>query len=306
MKFNSAAIVGAGAVGSFYGAKLQQYGLKVQYQTRGGASVLRKEKMRIQSTLGDFVISADAHESTQTMNPADLIMVTVKAQDNIDYYKLICPLVKQNSVILLLQNGLNLDEKLQSLFPDNKVLGAAAFVCLNRISANDIRHLAYGRLDIGYLNQEDEVLAKDIVRLFENAGLDVQYAGCIRAVRWKKLLWNVPFNVLSVLLLKANTKEMIQDDYINHLAIELMKEVQALASADGIVITDEDIYKMIEHTRVMVPYKTSMLLDFEENRPMEVEAILGEPLKTAKKFGISAPRMEVLYAELKFFDTHRR
>jgi 2-dehydropantoate 2-reductase len=306
MKFNTAAIVGAGAVGSFYGAKLQQSGMKVQYQTRGSASVLRKDKMHIQSTLGDFSLSADAYESTQTMDPADLVIVTVKAQDNIDYYTLINPLIKFNSVILLLQNGLNLDERLHELFPNNSVLGAAAFVCLNRISATDIRHFAYGRLDIGYLKLEDESLADDIVKLFRNAGLDVQYAGNIRAVRWKKLLWNVPFNVLSVLLLKANTKEMIEDENINRLAVDLMKEVQAIALADGIVITDDDIYKMIEHTKVMVPYKTSMLLDFEEHRPMEVEAILGEPLKTAKMFSISAPRMEVLYAELKFFDTHRR
>jgi 2-dehydropantoate 2-reductase len=306
MKFFTAAVVGAGAVGSFYGARLQQSGLKVQFQTAGGASVLRRKKMSIRSTLGDFKLSADAHETTQTMDPADLIIITVKALENINYLQLISPLVKQDSIILLLQNGLNLDEKLQEFFPANKVLGAAAFVCLNRFSANDIRHLAYGRIDIGYLKHEDESVAKDIVQLFLNTGLDVHYAGSIRAVRWKKLLWNVPFNVLSVLLLKANTKEMIEDNNINHLAVGLMKEVQTLASADGIVISDDDIRKMIEDTRVMVPYKTSMLLDFEEHRPMEVEAILGEPLKTAQKFGISVPRMEVLYAELKFFDIYRR
>jgi 2-dehydropantoate 2-reductase len=306
MKISNAAIVGAGAVGSFYGAKLQQSGLKLQFQTKSGAPALLKEKMNIQSILGDFSISADAHESTQTMNPADLIVVAVKAQENIDYYKLISPLVRKDSVILLLQNGLNLDEKLQELFPNQKVLGAAAFVCLNRMSATDIRHLAYGKLDIGYLSREDEPAAKNVVSLFANAGLDVNYAGYIRTVRWKKLLWNVPFNVLSVLLQKANTKEMIEDSGICDMAVKLMKEVQALASADGIRITDEEINKMVENTRVMVPYKTSMLLDFEEGRSMEVEAILGEPLKIASKFGINAPRMEVLYAELKFYNTHRR
>ena len=112
--------------------------------------------------------------------------------------------------------------------------------------------------------------------------------------------------MLSVLLLKANTKEMIEDENILQLAVELMKEVQMLASADNIIITDDDINSMIEKTKVMVPYKTSMLLDFEEHRPMEVEAILGEPLKFAKNAGIKVPHMEVLYAELKFFDTHRR
>jgi 2-dehydropantoate 2-reductase len=306
MRFNNIAVVGAGAIGSFFGAKLNKSGLRVQFQTRSGATVLQNKKMNIRSIWGDFSFKADAHESTNTMESADLVIVTVKALENIDYYNLLSPLIKDNSIILLMQNGLNIDEKLQQLFPSQKVLGAAAFVCLNRISPVNIQHLAYGRVDLGYLNNEDEPSANDIVQLFKSAGMEIYLTGYIREIRWKKLLWNVPFNVLSVLLLKANTKEMIEDKNILYLSIELMKEVKMLAAADNIIITDEDINSMIEKTRVMVPYKTSMLLDFEKHRPMEVEAILGEPLKVAKKTGIKAPHMEVLYAELKFLDSHRR
>jgi 2-dehydropantoate 2-reductase len=306
MTFNNIAVVGAGAIGSFFGARLKKSGLRVQFQTRSGAPVLKNKKMNIHSIWGDFAFKADAHKSTNTMDSADLVIVTVKALENIDYYNLLSPLIKDNSIILLLQNGLNIDEKLQQLFPAQKVLGAAAFVCLNRISPVNIQHLAYGRVDVGYLNTEDEPIANDIVQLFKSAGAEIYLTGFIREIRWKKLLWNVPFNVLSVLLLKANTKEMIEDKNILYLSIELMKEVKMLAAADNIIITDEDIDSMIEKTRVMVPYKTSMLLDFEEHRPMEVEAILGEPLKIAKKTGIKAPYMDVLYAELKFLDSHRR
>jgi 2-dehydropantoate 2-reductase len=306
MKVNNAAIVGAGAIGSFYGAKLNKSGLTVQFQTRSGAAVLKKKKMNVHSIWGDFSFKANVHESTQTMKPADLIVVTVKALENIDYYNLLNPLIKENSVLLLMQNGLNVDEKLQMLFPSQKVLGATAFVCLNRVSPVNIQHLAYGRIDVGYLNANDEPIASDIVELFKDAGVEIDLSGFIRELRWKKLLWNVPFNVMSVLLLKANTKEMIEDENILHLSIELMKEVKMLAASDNIVITDSDINSMIEKTRVMVPYMTSMLLDFEEHRPMEVEAILGEPLKIAKRTGIKVPHMEVLYAELKFLDSHRR
>jgi 2-dehydropantoate 2-reductase len=306
MKFNDIAIVGAGAIGSFFGAKLQKYGLQVQFQTRSGAAVLKKKKMNIYSIWGDFSINADAHESTDTMEPADLILITTKALYNINYNDLLSPLIKDESIILLLQNGLNVDERLQELFPYQKVLGATAFVCLNRVSPVNIQHLAYGRLDIGYLKDEDKQFANKLVTLFKSAGAEIYLSGYIRELRWKKLLWNVPFNVMSVLLLKANTKEMIEDENILRLSIELMNEVRMLAAAENIVITDDDINSMIEKTKVMVPYMTSMLLDFEEHRPMEVEAILGEPLKIAKKTGIKTPFMEVLYAELKFLDSHRR
>jgi len=306
MKFTSAAIVGAGAIGSFYGAKLIQAGLRVQFQTRSGAAALRENKMDIHSIWGDFSIRADVHESTDTMDRTDLIIISTKALENINYCDILKPLVKSGSIILLMQNGLNVDEKLQQLFPSQKVLGATAFVCLNRVSPVNIQHLAYGRLDIGYLNDADKHITGLLADLFRSTGVEVYLSGYIRELRWKKLLWNVPFNVMSVLLLKANTKEMIDDVNILHLSVELMKEVKMLAEADNITISDEDINNMIAKTKVMVPYKTSMLLDFEEHRPMEVEAILGEPLKIAQKSGLRAPHMEVLYAELKFLDKHRR
>ena len=158
MKFNNVAIVGTGAIGSFYGAKLYQSGLTVQFQTRSGADALKKDEMHVQSIWGDFSFKADVHESTSTMEPADLVIVATKALENIDYYSLLNPVTKENSVIVLIQNGLNIDEKLQTLFPSRKILGAAAFVCLNRLSPADIHHLAYGRLDLGYLKEEDEPL----------------------------------------------------------------------------------------------------------------------------------------------------
>ncbi len=306
MKFNSVAVIGAGAIGSFYGAKLNKAGLPVQFQTHTGASVLKKKRMHIHSVWGDFSIRADTHESTGTMNPADLIIISTKALENIDYETILNPIMKDSTVILLLQNGLNADEKLQELFPFQKVLGATAFVCLNRVSPANIQHLAYGRVEIGYLKDEDKEIANELVGLFQSAGVEINLSGSIRELRWKKLLWNVPFNVLSVLLMKANTREMIDDENVLSLSVELMKEVKTLAGAENIIITDDDIKSMIEKTKIMVPYKTSMLFDFEGHRPMEVEAILGEPLKTARKAGIRAPHMEVLYAELKFLDTHRR
>jgi len=214
MRFNNIAIVGAGAIGSFYGAKLQQYGLHVQYQTRSGAKELSEINMSIKSVWGDFSVKADAHETTHTMSVSDLIFITTKALNNIDYKAIINPLIKPDSIILLIQNGLNLDEELQRIFPEQRVLGATAFVCLNRESPADIRHLAYGHLDIGYLKEADKSVADEVVTLFKSAGIEVALSGYIRELRWKKLLWNIPFNVLSVLLVKADTKEMIQDNNI--------------------------------------------------------------------------------------------
>jgi 2-dehydropantoate 2-reductase len=119
--------------------------------------------------------------------------------------------------------------------------------------------------------------------------------------RWKKLVWNIPFNGLSVVL-NATTTEMMADPDARALAEALMREVVADAAACGRQIGKEFVQKMLAYTAKMIPYRTSMKIDYDERRPMEVEAIYGNPLRAAKRAGADSPRLEALYRQLKFMD----
>ncbi|MDH5719745.1 MAG: 2-dehydropantoate 2-reductase [Spirochaetia bacterium] len=298
-ELKSVAVIGAGAVGSFYGAKLQSYGLKVQYQSKTSASALKRKKLKIKSIWGDFSLKAQCFESTNEMTPADLILVSSKVLPEIDLSKNIKPLLHKNSVIMLMQNGINEEEKLAKKIKNNSILGALAFTCIHRIKPHIINHLDYGLIRIGAVRKKDAKTAEYIAEIFNKAGIKADSYFPLRQIRWQKLLWNVPFNALSVALGSVDTKKMTSNADALSLVKQMMKEVQAIARADKIKIPDSDIAAMIARTNKMAPYKTSMLLDFENKNPMEIETILGEPLKIARAKNVNAPVMQTIYHLLK-------
>jgi 2-dehydropantoate 2-reductase len=124
--------------------------------------------------------------------------------------------------------------------------------------------------------------------------------------RWRKLVWNAPFNPISVLGGGADTKTMVENPESLELARKVMEEVCLIAAAAGHPLPGEIVQQNIDGTRAMAPYKSSMLVDFEAARPMEVEAILGNGLRVAKRHGVDAPHMESLYGLLKLVDNKIR
>ncbi|RME91388.1 MAG: 2-dehydropantoate 2-reductase [Candidatus Hydrogenedentota bacterium] len=300
MKFETVektvAVIGAGAVGLLYGSRLQKAGLKVQYQSRTMAGI---RKLEVDSIWGKEDMEVEIFDSPTKMSPADIILITVKALPEIDYNSLIRPVWKASSVLVLLQNGIGNDEKIHSLFPSNPLIGGLAFVCVFR-DQQAIHHLDYGRLVLAPYGKEKSI-AKELADIFESVSVPVEVSENLRKARWQKLFWNIPFNPLSVIL-QASTEEMMNSKHAVQLCRDLMQETKQIANAEGHSISDDFIEDMLDKTRKMKPYKTSMLLDFENHRPMEVEAILGEPLRIANRQNIHAPKMETIYHQLSFLE----
>ena len=142
--------------------------------------------------------------------------------------------------------------------------------------------------------------------MFAAAVVPAEYTLDIAFYRWKKLLWNVPFNALSVLGGGLLTGEMTDNGTTEALCKELMKEVIAVARANRVDLPDSMVEENIEYTRNFPPYKTSMLIDCENSRPLEVDAIVGRVVANAQAHNIAVPHLETLYAILKAFDTHRK
>jgi 2-dehydropantoate 2-reductase len=294
-------VLGSGAVGSFYGSKLQISGLNAEFQSKN-MYLHGTKSLKVFSIWGNYQLEIQVHESPHTMKKSDLIIVSTKMTDFEKEFRRISDHLKKvshgSSIILFLQNGINFEEKIQDIFPNNPILGGLAFTCINRTSYEEIHHIDYGKVKIGSTLKAFDDSAKKVVQLFQIAGIETEYLPSLRFGRYEKLLWNIPFNSLSVVL-KSKTDRLVHEGSTLELAKKLMNDVYKIAKKEEVPLTKKMIRDMIQRTKQMRPYKTSMLLDFEANRELEVESILGEPLRIAKKLNVKVPYIEFMYYLLK-------
>jgi len=305
------AIIGTGAVGGFYGAKLARAGLEVHFLLRSDYEHVRACGLRVDSPDGDFVLpEVRAYRRAEDLPPADVVVVALKTTHNHLLGELLPPALAPEGVVLVLQNGLGAEEQVADVVGPERVMGGLCFLCSNKVGPGHIRHLDYGFVTLGEfsadgkprgLTQRMEAVAAD----FRAAGIEVNLAEDLLLARWRKLVWNVPFNGLSVTL-DARIDEIMACRHSRALAEALMGEVAAGAAAVGRKIGPEFIAHMLELTEKMKPYRTSMKIDFDRGRAMEVEAIFGQPLRVARRGGVDCPRIEALYRQLKFLDARSR
>jgi len=291
------AVVGAGAVGGYYGARLASVA-EVSFLMRGDFEAVRREGLHIESVDGDFHLHpARAYARTEEIGPVDLVVVALKTTANERLPQLAPPLLKPGTVLLTLQNGLGNEAFLQKCFPGHPVLGGMCFVCINRIGPGRLRHLAHGRVEMGALTPGaplDEVAA-----LFASAGLEVRVLPDLGLARWRKLVWNVPFNGLSIAAGSKDTAEILADEALSARVLRLMEEIIAVAGALGHRIDPEFARANLEGTREMGPYRPSSLIDFDQGAPVEVESIWGEALRAARELGVTTPELSALYEEIR-------
>jgi 2-dehydropantoate 2-reductase len=228
--------------------------------------------------------------------------VATKALPNQQIPAQIKPVVGEHTSILLLQNGMFIEQEYKDAFPDTTIIRGLAFVCVSKPEPGKIFHQDYGRIVIGRYPNGNSVKVEKISALFNQAGVPCNIDDQIQKSSWRKLIWNAPFNPLSVIGGGVNTQEMLSLEASKDLVEKVMSEVCQLAQKEGYDLGPSDIKRNIENTLTMHPYKTSMLLDYENNRKMEVEAILGNALRFAKSHDLSVPYMESLYVSLKLLE----
>ncbi len=296
-------VVGTGAIGGYYAGKLAQAGAIVStvHHSQADFDAVQHQGITVESIHGDFhyrpfSVHREVSEYTAT---ADILLVAVKALPELDVARLIRSAVRENTIIFLLQNGLGIETEVAKMFPLNPVISGLAFICVSRIRPGVIRHMCYGRLSIGLYPHGEADCVKELSSLFAASG--VTCAVCLNIVeeRWKKLVWNAAFNPISVLGRHATTRDMMDSLPMRNVIENVMREVCRLANAEGHPLEEEAIVqKNLSETDRMEPYKTSMLLDFEAGRPLEVEAILGIATRIARKHALPTPFLDTLYALL--------
>ncbi len=301
------AVLGTGALGGFYGSLLNRAGCDVHFLLRSDYQHVRQHGMQIDTPLGSFRLNQPkVFADVQAIPEVDVVLVCWKSTQNGSLREALQHLCRaEGSCVLVLQNGLDVERTAADIVGDHRVLGGCCFLCCNKIGPGHICHLDYGRIAFGEYSAELRGLVTDRMQLiandFRRAGIEIEATPDLVNVRWRKLMWNIPYNGLSVIL-QADTGQMMADPHARQLVREVMTEVRDSAVACGHSIEDAFIEKLLKDTEKMVPYDSSMLLDYRAKRPMEVETIFGNPLRAAQKAGFNAPRVACLYRQLAFLN----
>lgn len=309
------AVVGCGAVGSYYGARLARAGHDVHFLLRTDYEIVRRNGVSVRSPAGDFQVRPRCARTPEQIGRSDLVLIALKTTANDQFPSLLPPLADSSTAVLTLQNGLGNEEQLARLFPPEQIMGGLCFVCLNRLEPGLIHHIDHGLVVFGEFQRWPEPRTHDIAGMFRHAGVPTKVAANLAQAHWEKLVWNIPFNgmgVAGVAGLDAfingelpdsftgcsketlTTDRLLGDARWEKLVRELMLEVIGTARALGYDVPESLADKQIERTRTMGPYKASTLLDFERRSPLELESLFLEPLRQAKQAGASVPRLESL------------
>ena len=300
------AVVGTGAIGSFYGGKLAVGGRDVHFLVRGGFDQIKRSGIRIRGKKENFhVANAQVYQTLTEIGPCDLVLIALKATNNDTMLEVIPPLLHRDTILLTLQNGLGNEEFLAQHFGAERVMGGLCFICLNRISPGLIEHLDYGHLNLGELAGVAKERTHNLAREFSQCGAECRVVDNLMEERWRKLVWNIPFNGLTIAAGGITTADILRDDSLRSVAIALMNEVVVGAKSCGYNLPMDVILEQIKRTETIGAYKPSTLLDFEAGRALEIEAIWGEPLRRAQAQGAAMPRLEQLYTHLKSLDVRR-
>jgi 2-dehydropantoate 2-reductase len=289
------AVVGAGAVGSYYGGMLASGGYDVHFLLRSDLAAVREKGMMIHTKGGEVRLPRVQCAGTpREIGPVDLVMIALKTTANSALEELLPPLIGPNTALLTLQNGLGNEEYLAERWASERVLGALCFVCINRVAPGDIRHLDHGSISIGEFGRPASARARAIAAAFRSVDVEANAVENLAEERWRKLLWNIPFNGLSVAA-RANVAEVLADPELRALARDLMSEGLDAARHLGHEIPADFADWQIERSHSMGAYRPSSMIDHELGRPVEVEAIWGEPVRQGQRAGAAMPRTEMLW-----------
>lgn len=295
----SVLIVGAGAIGALFGSCLARQGARVSVVCRSDFDAVRRAGYTIRSELlgNHRFVPADVFRNvTDCPAPPDYVVLTVKVLPEVDRVALVRPAVGPRTVVVLIQNGIDIEAEFVSAFPGNELLSTLAFVGVSRTAQGEIHHQTLGSLVMGRYPSGITPAAQKLAALFEAAGVPCKLTADVIGARWQKAVWNASFNPISIMGGVLDTGMMLKTAEDEAFVRQVMREICAIAAADGHPMPPKLVDQLVAATLAMPPYKTSMALDYENGRPMEIEAILGNAVRAGRRHGVAIPALETIYA----------
>ena len=295
-------VIGTGAIGGYYGAKLAHAGQELHFLFRSDYEYVKQHGLQVDSCDGSFHLDdINAYLHTEDMPKCDVVLVCLKSVNNSKLQTLLPPLLHDDTLVVLIQNGIGVEEDVQKMFPNVQLAAGLAFICSAKSEPGRVNHQCYGSINLANYSCKDETLMQAVVDEFRQAGIEtglVEY----NEARWKKAVWNMPFNGMTVAL-HTQTDMLLKNKSTRQLIREQMMEVVSAAQHLGVKNLDEAfVDKMIDMTDNMTPYSPSMRLDYDFHRRMEIYYLYTRPLESAREAGCPMPKLEMLEAELRFLE----
>jgi len=299
------AVIGTGALGGYYGGRLTLSGQEVHFLLRSDYEHVKAHGLQVDSCNGSFHLEqVNAYSDTSSMPVCDVVLVCLKTVNNFKLKRMLPPLLGEGTLVVLIQNGIGVEADVQDMFPTVQLVAGLAFICSAKVAPGRVSHQCYGHINFGNYSCHDTARLDTVVAHFNAAGVK---AGLVEyeEARWKKAVWNMPFNGMTVAL-NTQTDLLLGNPYTRQLIRAQMMEVVTAAQHLGVENIGEDfVQDMMDMTDAMTPYSPSMKLDYDMGRSMEIDYLYSRPLAMARRAGCPMARLEMLEAELRYLSVHR-
>jgi 2-dehydropantoate 2-reductase len=300
------AVMGAGAVGGYFGARLAAAGFDVVFIARGKhLETMQRDGLQIKSINGDLQIKSFFAAGATEIGPVDLVLFSVKTYDTDRAATELPPLIGDDTTILTLQNGVDGPIRLAELWGPERIRAGVAYIGARVAAPGLIEHSAAGRIVLGELSGRVGPVTERLRESLTSARVPCEISTEIVKVMWDKLVWNAPFCALACLV-QAPVSAILDSESLTRLAIDCMEEVKEAAGHQGIHLDPAIVERTLNFSRGLGDFKPSMLQDLENGKPLEYEAFNGIVLETLRRHGRQAPVNETFYATLKFLDQRNR
>jgi len=297
------AVMGAGAVGAYFGAKLSAAGHNVAFLARGAhLDELRREGLRVDSPAGDLRIRNALFTNDPGETAAvDLILFCVKSYDTDAAVDALAPMIGRATTILSLQNGVDNADKIAAHWDETRTLAGVVYLGAQLVRPGTIKHSAGGRIVFGELDGSVRVTTQSIEQALTAAQIPCEISKDIRKAQWRKLLWNAPFCAISCLT-RTTVKDIIESVSLRKLAVDCMAEVRQAARAQNVDLEPELLDETLTFSKTLGKFRPSMLQDLEARKPLEYEAFNGVVVKLLRQAGKEAPVNQVFCGTLEYLD----
>ncbi len=296
-------VMGAGAVGGYFGARLAAAGHRVALIARGThLAALRRQGLRVDSPGGSLRLETALYSSDPAdVGIVDMVLFCVKSYDTETAADLIQPMMGPETFIVSLQNGVDNADRIARRWIDHGVYAGVVYAGLQVAAPGAIEHSSGGRIVLGRCRGGSDEALRNIARVFEAAAVPCEASGDIRRAQWRKLLWNAPFCAISCLT-RATAREIVVEESLRELAVDCMKEVIAAAGTRGVDLEIGLIDETLEFSRSLGDFKPSMLQDLEADKPLEYDAFNGVVVRLLRQSGHEAAVNHVFYGALSYLD----
>jgi len=309
------AIVGAGAIGAFLGAKLALSGEDVYLIARGPhLRAMQADGVRVRSPEGDFEAHPTATDDYESIGPVDFLFLTVKAHSLTGIAPNLAPLLGPDTAVVSAQNGIPWwyfmghggpfdGESIESVDPggviagaidQSRIIGCVIYPSTAIVEPGVIEHIEGNRFSLGELDGSSSDRCKRLAGALIATGLRAPIRGHIRHDMWIKLLGNVVFNPMSALT-GATLAEMVTHPETSATVRAVMAEADEVAQGLGVRLPFT-VEQRMEGARKVGAHKTSMLQDLEAGRLMELESVVGVVIELGEKLGLPMPLTRTLYS----------